>query len=50
MVFDEPVFHRSDFGGDHRLLIGFKNLLLLSGDRDVELNAGPLVPPNSSEK
>jgi len=37
-VFDRPVFHGSNVSCDHRLFVGLKHLLLLSVDRDVELN------------
>jgi transposase len=38
MVFDHPVFYRSHVSRDHWLLVGFENLLLLSVNRNVELN------------
>src|SRR5271155_1383674 len=36
-VFDDPVFDLTNVSGDGRLFVGFKNLLLLSVDRNVEL-------------
>jgi len=38
VVFNGPVFYRTDFRGNRWLLVGLENLLLLSVDRDVELN------------
>jgi hypothetical protein len=37
-VFYRPIFNGSDFGGDHWLFVGFKDLRLLPLDRDIKLN------------
>ncbi len=37
-VFDRPILHRSDFGGDGRFLVGLEDSLFLSVHRDVKLD------------